>query len=327
MTYNSQKVITFGFGLMLLFLILITAVGLTNITSLNDKINDLVHIRNVKTSLISDMRNIARERSLSLYRMVLLKDPFDIDEEQVHMSLLAGQFLKDREQLFNIEMTADEQKNIEQTLEHVYASTKIQKELLSIIKTESFDKAQEFLMNTAIPEQNRLLLKYDQLLDFHNEISKNVALDADKKYQSTLIFLFLFSLSIIIIGILVSLYVIKKSTMAERQLREANETLEIHVLNRTKSLYHANQELQATVETLQDTQAQLVQAEKMASLGSLVAGISHEINTPIGVGLTAITYLQEQQQGFIANYEADTLTQEDFEKYMQQSHRSACMVT
>ena len=84
------------------------------------------------------MRNIARERSLSLYRMVLLKDPFDIDEEQVHMSLLAGQFLKDREQLFNIEMTADEQKNIEQTLEHVYASTKIQKELLSIIKTESF---------------------------------------------------------------------------------------------------------------------------------------------------------------------------------------------
>ena len=327
MTYNSQKVITFGFGLMLLFLILITAVGLTNITSLNDKINDLVHIRNVKTSLISDMRNIARERSLSLYRMVLLKDPFDIDEEQVHMSLLAGQFLKDREQLFNIEMTADEQKNIEQTLEHVYASTKIQKELLSIIKTESFDKAQEFLMNTAIPEQNRLLLKYDQLLDFHNEISKRVALDADKKYQSTLIFLFLFSLSIIIIGILVSLYVIKKSTMAERQLREANETLEIHVLNRTKSLYHANQELQATVETLQDTQAQLVQAEKMASLGSLVAGISHEINTPIGVGLTAITYLQEQQQGFIANYEADTLTQEDFEKYMQQSHRSACMVT
>ena len=326
MTYNSQKVISFGFGLMLLFLILITTVGLTNITALNDEINDLVHIRNAKTSLISDMRNIARERSLSLYRMVLLKDPFDIDEEQVHMSLLAGQFLKDREQLFNIEMTAAEQKNIEQTLEHVYASTKIQKELLSIIKTESFDKAQEFLMNTAIPEQNRLLLKYDQLLDFQNEISKNVALDADKKHQSTLIFLFMFSLSIITIGVLVSLYVIKKSTKAERQLREANETLETHVLNRTTSLYHANQELQATVETLQDTQAQLVQAEKMASLGSLVAGISHEINTPIGVGLTAITYLQGQQQDFTANYEADTLTQEDFEKYLQQSHEACNIV-
>ena len=52
--------------------------------------------------------------------------------------------------------------------------------------------------------------------------------------------------------------------------------------------------LQATLEQLQNTQNELVQAEKMASLGGLVAGVAHEINTPIGVGVTAASHLKER---------------------------------
>lgn len=49
---------------------------------------------------------------------------------------------------------------------------------------------------------------------------------------------------------------------------------------------------------LQDAQDSLVQAEKMASLGNLVAGMAHEINTPLGVGITAISYLQDRATHF-----------------------------
>lgn len=323
---NSRKIIIFGFSLMLFFLILITAVGLTNVSILKDEINVLVSISNVKTSIISDMRNIARERSLSLYRMILLKDPFDIDEERTHMSLLASNFLKLRERLFNIEMTLEEEKKVNETLEFVYSSTKIQKKLLKIIKTGSFDEAQNFLINTAIPEQNILLKQYDQLIDFQKELSENIKDNAELKYQFTLIILSIFNVFIIFIGVLVSLYVIKKSTTAEQQLREANETLEARVNDRTNSLYQVNQELQTMIETLRDTQEQLVQAEKMASLGNLVAGISHEINTPIGVSLTAITYLEEQQYDLTSKYDAKKLTQEDLVEFLQNSHEACGIV-
>ena len=53
-------------------------------------------------------------------------------------------------------------------------------------------------------------------------------------------------------------------------------------------------ELQATIGELKETQTSLVQAEKMASLGQLVAGIAHEINTPLGVGVTAASSLKEE---------------------------------
>ena len=62
---------------------------------------------------------------------------------------------------------------------------------------------------------------------------------------------------------------------ANRQLREANRTLETQVQARTK-------DLTKTLKDLRESQVQLIQSEKMASLGQMVAGVAHEINTPLG---------------------------------------------
>jgi signal transduction histidine kinase len=62
----------------------------------------------------------------------------------------------------------------------------------------------------------------------------------------------------------------------------------------TKKIQEQNIQLTNTMEIMESTKVQLVESEKMASLGSLVAGVAHEINTPIGIGITAITSLQEE---------------------------------
>lgn len=66
-----------------------------------------------------------------------------------------------------------------------------------------------------------------------------------------------------------------------RKIALLTRGLETSVAERTKELEHSNTELRETIEQLKATQDQLVNAEKMASLGQLVAGIAHEINTPI----------------------------------------------
>ncbi len=77
---------------------------------------------------------------------------------------------------------------------------------------------------------------------------------------------------------------------------------------------------------LETTQDELIQTEKMAALGRLVAGISHEINTPIGIGVTAASYLRKETQSFEEAYKKEELTQSRFEDFIDHSLQSSEMI-
>jgi signal transduction histidine kinase len=87
---------------------------------------------------------------------------------------------------------------------------------------------------------------------------------------------------------------IDRQRHAEQEASQLNTELEQQVTQRTKALRESNQELLTTLEQLHQYQGQLVESEKMASLGDMVAGIAHEVNTPIGLSVTASTLLQDK---------------------------------
>ncbi|MDD2697975.1 MAG: HAMP domain-containing sensor histidine kinase [Arcobacteraceae bacterium] len=71
---------------------------------------------------------------------------------------------------------------------------------------------------------------------------------------------------------------------------------------------------------IQETNKHLIESEKMAALGGMVAGISHEINTPVGIALTGITYLQEQTINIKKLYEEENMSEEDFLHYLDDAN-------
>ena len=100
-------------------------------------------------------------------------------------------------------------------------------------------------------------------------------------------------------------HVEEESRRVEEEHRQAlmhlNAELERKVIERTKDLAHSNDNLaeanvrmEHALETLRSTQAELVQREKLASLGRMVAGIAHELNTPIGNALTIGSSIRHQ---------------------------------
>jgi len=90
-------------------------------------------------------------------------------------------------------------------------------------------------------------------------------------------------------------------TMSEKdhysnRLAALNKTLEQQVAERTEAYRTANEQLQTTIKQLKQAQTQLIQSEKLASLGQLVAGIAHEINNPLGAINANIPILTEYTQ-------------------------------
>lgn len=95
----------------------------------------------------------------------------------------------------------------------------------------------------------------------------------------------------------------------KEELKQHQENLETMVKERTQAL-------EESIIRLNNTQTQLAKSERMASIGSMVQGVAHELNTPVGLALTAASHIHDSGEKLSINMNKDKLTKSELTEYL-----------
>ncbi len=104
---------------------------------------------------------------------------------------------------------------------------------------------------------------------------------------------------------------------AQEQLTQLNADLEQRVKYRTATLNHTNEKLNDTLKTLRNTLNTLVEKEKMAAIGELVAGVALEINAPIDASISCALLLQEAAEDISQKIQPSSLSAQEVDPSIQ----------
>lgn len=108
---------------------------------------------------------------------------------------------------------------------------------------------------------------------------------------------------------------------------QSMDRLERAVHERTAMLEQQNAALNTAMTALQEAQSELVRQEKLASLGRLVAGVAHEINTPLGICVTATSHLVQELKLTREELAAGEMTEDSLEQFLDIVDQSLRIMT
>jgi signal transduction histidine kinase len=297
----------------------------------------LIHDPSLKTFLLinimikdipSVIRSLGKARAYGAYSLSLTALDYETFKtlDKIYDELIANKVL------------------IEQSLKYALDLNSQNKELEKVANTlvNSIGIGSDFFYENLI-EKDFIDLEWDTYFDvmsksflsIHSVI--NIILPAidtqlnnriKKQYQK--LYLFLFStilLSVLIFYLYSAVYFSIRShisTFASKASQVASGDLsvkmDIESNDELSELYVAFNEM---LIQLKEHQEKLVQAEKMASLGSMIAGVAHEMNTPMGVIKTATSQIQESMQNIGVKFTQNSVTKNDFHEYLEDSQE--CM--
>ena len=202
-----------GFGLVLFLLLIVSVYSLSRMSNIQDKLNNIVNINDVKQSLATTMFDMVNDQAIGLRNLVLLSKPEDIKLEITRVRLAEKQYAEAKDRLSAILANTTDADPAEQSAFTVIAANEqsahilfSKVEALSVVDDDAH--ATELLMGDARTAQKNWRLKLIALVKYETDKNNTAVENVNRAYQTTRITM----TAIIVISFLFALIVIRTLT-------------------------------------------------------------------------------------------------------------------
>jgi len=202
---------------------------ITTLTVLNNaetRIQAVVQKYNEKSELTVKMRSMARERTISLEKMLIMRDSIEAIDEVDKFSRFGGEFAKARFRLNELELTHDEKYLLDKIFSHVSTNVPIQREIIDLILEDEFDIAKHKLLNQSIPIQDEIYILMSGLISMQQQAANREIVKSESEYKSAvMVFVLLYMMTGLIV-LFSSIRVVKHISKSEKALSHEKEKAE-----------------------------------------------------------------------------------------------------
>ncbi len=224
---NTKQVLVIGFSTIFIFMVLIAVFAINQMRLTFESVDHIVKNNNTKTTLISIMLVSARERTISLQKMMQLTDPFDRDEEWMRFNSHGAKFATARKRFIDLGISKKEEVILKAQGEETHRIVPVQVKIAEMAMGENIEDAEKLLNTEAIPGQDQVFVQLYQLLHLLENESSLTVQNVSSQLTTTKQNLIIFIAIILFSSMLISFVVIRRISATEIKLSREKQRAQV----------------------------------------------------------------------------------------------------
>jgi diguanylate cyclase (GGDEF)-like protein/PAS domain S-box-containing protein len=219
--------VALGFTAMLVLMVFLASTGIIQLKAGQQRLENLVENPVAKMTYANRMYMAARERTVSLQRLLLQSDPFERDEQWMRFLGYASEFAQAREALTALTLSDREREILEQQSVLTRIAVPIQNDVVDLMWKGRSIEAHKLLVNEAIPAQDKVLSQLRQLYRYQEEQVADAAHIATVDYRNVRMWLQGLALLTLGLAVGIALAILHQARRADAALREEKERAQV----------------------------------------------------------------------------------------------------